>query len=117
GTVRLGPISGTVPVRLPSRPSEPERNELMCTLRVLGLSEVALLAVRACPSLELGRVLAHYLEGAQLPVGVDPTWAEHVIGVYTAPTMKWNRGRWRLNDDLRRSAIDVVRAAGGEASL
>ena len=43
---------------------------------------------------------------------VDPDWATHVIAVYTDPNFEWSTDKWRLGDEVRRSALESIATAG-----
>lgn len=116
GTVRFGPVRGQVEVR-PARPEQAkQRRRLRSELKRVGLSDLAVGLVLACPHSELAEALIAYHDRDVRPVGVDTGWIELVARIYTQPDLRWNRGRWRLDDILRRRVIEVVKRAGGQAT-
>lgn len=118
GTVVLGPVTGTVANRRSRQNvtarTGPTRKQTVQRLVSLGLGGPPSLSAAACPELELADVIAASLEGGPTPSGVDDGWARHVVTVYTAPNFRWNKGRWRLEDDVRRKAIAILVDAGGQ---
>ncbi len=120
GTVVFGPVSGEVRDmalrRLGPAIGRNWRRRIRPELEAAGLGERAARSAAACTNPELTSVLLSHLRGEPMPSSVDPTWAGHVVAVYTDPTFHWNRDQWRLNDDLRREVLDALDAAGGELS-
>jgi hypothetical protein len=122
GTVRLGPITG----RVASGPSQQRktaggltRRQRASQVRALtdaGLDEPAALAAVRCPHPSLAAVLQSHLDGGDLPADVDEAWAHHVIGVYTGPRFRWERGKWAQTYPMRQVVLDAVMAAGGTAT-
>lgn len=120
GTVLLGPVRGHLTNRLPpqDRTNKMPRSKLVTVegLVELGLGKRAAQSAAACPHPDLTNTLRAHLAGDPYPAGVDPIWADHVVDVYTDHGFRWNLGHWRLADDLRRRALQVVTDAGGRLS-
>jgi len=118
GTVVLGPVTGTVANRRSPRNvtgrTGPTRKETVQRLVSLGLGRPASINVAACSEQELADTIEAHLAEKPTPPGVDEGWARHVAAVYTAPDFQWSRGRWQLEDEVRRAAIAVLVDAGGQ---
>lgn len=117
GTVALGPIEGRVPVK-PSRAPQGQgrlrvRKKAREGLTEIGLPEAASRSIAACPAVELATAIVASVRGSGLPAGLDDEWATHVTSVYSDPDFHWNAGQWRLPDNVRQPALDVLRQAGG----
>jgi hypothetical protein len=53
-----------------------------------------------------------HLNNGELPDGVEPQWAAHVIATYTDENFVWSNGNWQLPDDERRAVLEVFKVAG-----
>lgn len=117
GTVILGPIAGKVANRRATRAAPtstgPTRKETARRLSSLGLDQAASFAAAACPRQDLADAIAAHVTGEPLSADIDEGWVRHVADVYTAADFRWNPGRWRLDDDIRRAVLAVLADAEG----
>ena len=124
GTVVLGPLrakakrldrqGGEVTARWARRRVRtPLRDELIA----LGLGRRAAGCVAACPDDRLAAILRAHLKQEPVPDGIDPDFAARIVAVYTDPEFSWDRGRWRLPDETRRTVLGVLLEAGGSLTL
>lgn len=120
GLIKFGPIKGEVPIRYstPRRMGKRYRNnEVRQLLIEAGLSERASRSIAAADLPDLTAVLLSHLNEVDLPDGVNPEWAKHVITVYADPDFAWTPNRWRLDDSIRREVLDLMIQRGGEISV
>lgn len=130
GVVELGPIRGTVKNR--KRPprgdttdqttqsthkDDPIRRARIRDLVEAGLNKRAASSIASCPYPELEATLRAHLADRPVPNGIDPSWAGHVINLYTNPDFSWRPGRWRLPAQTRAEALKLVKDAGGNIPL
>ena len=121
GTVLLGPVRGRTAARLVPRggPATPPRSKRTRTrdLVELGLGRRAALSATACPHPDLVGTLRAHLAGEAYPAGVDHAWGDFVVSVYCDPGFSWDRGQWRLEDQVRRQVLGLLSAGGGQLGL
>ena len=115
GTVVLGPITGSVDAKPAQRSGPTHKSQRRSTKEALiraGLGERAARAAAACPSPLLSRVLLSHLSGQPLPRDAERGWAEQIIATYCDPNFSWSRDHWRLPDETRQPALDVLKDCG-----
>ena len=120
GTVHFGPVSGSVsckPTRQARAGSIHLRREYREELIAAGLDERPARCAAASGDPDLAAVLLAHLKGEGIPDDVGSDWAAHLISVYTDPDFSWNTDKWRLGDDVRRSVLEQLLAAGGALSV
>jgi DNA invertase Pin-like site-specific DNA recombinase len=120
GTVMLGPVRGKLENRMPTPKRSSARYLRKLTidqLRSAGLAERAARSVAAAGQPTMTSVLLAHLRGTELPRGVDPGWARHIISVYSDPNFSWNMNRWRLKDELRVQVLHLIEANGEVLSV
>ena len=120
GTVHFGPVKGSVsckPTRHGRAATFYRRRASREQLIAAGLDERPARCAAASTDPNLVEVLMTHLAGDRLPNGVESEWAAHVISVYTDPGFSWNKNKWRLDEDVRRSVLGHLIAAGGTLSV
>lgn len=78
----------------------------------IGMGRRATGCIAACPDVRLGAVLRAHLAAKPVLQGIDPRFAAHLVAVYSDPDCSWDRGRWRLADQLASRARRLALCGG-----
>lgn len=103
GSVKLGPITGTVGLRRQIRRGTASAS----------LSDKARLLLAHHPDSDLAKAVIDAVESGETPN--DPL-IKHLVRIYSGDLRYWPRNTWRLNDQGRQKLVDTLDGLGGRAT-